>query len=646
MAWLTLLDASLAFGMAPLLDHAELAIERGERIGLIGRNGSGKSSLLAVLAGERALDDGQIVRATGQRIAFVRQESAFPADATIREVLAEGLDDLRQARDTFELLSAEAEPSAATAERLTALSHFLEQRAGWAWEGQVANALSQLGLDGDARVDTLSGGQRKRLAIAQAMVSDPDLLLLDEPTNHLDLGAIGWLEGFLLGFRGAAVVVTHDRAFLDAVSTRIVELDRGRLRSYAGNFAAYESAKAAELASEAAVNARLDRLLAQEEVWIRKGVEARRTRNEGRVRRLEALRRARAERREAIGKVKLEIARGTPSGRVIAELDGVSKAFADRVIVRDLTLTVLRGDKIGIVGPNGIGKTTLLRLMLGSLPPDTGRVRTGTQMRVAYFDQLRETLDENATLAEFISPGSEWIEVGGRRTHVMSYLADFLFPPERARAPVAMLSGGERNRLLLARHFAREANVLVLDEPTNDLDIETLDLLEQRLADYSGTVFIVSHDRRFLDNVVTSLLVAEGNGLWREYEGGITDWQAQMRVMASIADGRRALDASVRAATMKPEASRAKPPPPPATSATAPAARRKLSYREQRELDSLPATIEALEQEQSTIATRLADSSIYRREPETARTLAARAGELERLIADAYARWEALAAAQ
>ncbi|MFN3630432.1 MAG: ATP-binding cassette domain-containing protein [Casimicrobiaceae bacterium] len=637
MAWLTLTDVSLAFGLAPLLDHVDLAIERGERIGLIGRNGAGKSSLLAVLAGERTLDEGTRTVQSGLVLATVAQETRFAPEATVFDALAEGLAEIVAARKRFEARSAAGAP----ADELAALTQFLDQHGGWSWEGQIAHALTQLGLGEDTPVAALSGGQKKRLAIARALVANPDLLFLDEPTNHLDLAAIGWLEGVLTRFRGAVVVVSHDRAFLDAVVTRIIELDRGRLTSYPGNYAAYEAAKAEQLAFEATMNAKFDRLLAQEEAWIRKGVEARRTRNEGRVRRLEALRRARAARRERLGQARLEIASGAPSGRVVAELVNVSKSFGEKKIVRDLSLTVLRGDKIGLVGPNGIGKTTLLRLILGEIAPDAGRIRTGTNLRVAYFDQMREKLDESATLAEFISPGSEWIEVGGRRTHVMSYLEDFLFPPERARSPVAMLSGGERNRLLLARHFAREANVLVLDEPTNDLDIDTLDLLEEKLADYPGTVFIVSHDRRFLDHVVTSCLVAEGGGLWREYPGGITDWQAQMRVMASLTTP----GLTTAHAPAAPAATAATPPGKAAASPSAappPPARRKLSYKEQRELEELPRHIEALEREQAEIAALLADGAIYRTDATRAAELARRAAELDELILAAMTRWEAL----
>ncbi|HQA33257.1 MAG TPA: ATP-binding cassette domain-containing protein, partial [Casimicrobium huifangae] len=448
-----------------------------------------------------------------------------------------------------------------------------------------------------------------------------------------DLAAIAWLEELLRNFKGSAVIISHDRAFLDNVVTRIIELDRGKLTTFPGNYAAYETQKAAQLEFEATVNAKFDKLLAQEEVWIRKGVEARRTRNEGRVRRLEALRLTRAARRETLGRVKLEITSGAQSGKVIAELTDVSKAFGDKVIVKNFTATILRGDKVGLVGPNGIGKTTLLKLILGELAPDSGKIRTGMNMQIAYFDQMRDALDENATLGEFISPGSDWIEVGGKRTHVMTYLQDFLFPPERANAPVKMLSGGERNRLLLARHFAKEANVLVLDEPTNDLDIDTLELLEDKLANYEGTVFIVSHDRRFLDNVVTSCLVAEGNGLWREYEGGITDWQAQARVMASlVAPEQTAAPARAPAAT-------------PARNASAePAkARAKLSYKEQRELDALPGRIEALETEQTELNTLLADGAIFQSDPKRAAEAAKRVGELDELIFAAMEQWEALA---
>jgi ABC transport system ATP-binding/permease protein len=637
MALLTLHNAQLAFGLAPLLDHAEFVIESRERIGLIGRNGAGKSSLLKILAGTQSLDDGEIARESGVSAAYVPQESSFESATTVFDAVADGLADVRDMRARYEALAA----AGGDGNELANLQHDIDEREGWTWESRVEAILTQLGLNGAATMGTLSGGQRKRVTIAQALVASPDVLLLDEPTNHLDLASIAWLEDLLKNFKGSAVIISHDRAFLDNVVTRIVELDRGKLAAYPGNYAAYEAQKAAQLEFESTVNAKFDKFLAQEEVWIRKGVEARRTRNEGRVLRLLKLRDERASRRDSLGRVKMEIASGGQSGKIIAELTDVSKSFGNKLIVKDFTATILRGDKVGLVGANGIGKTTLLKLILGEIAPDSGKIRTGTNLKVAYFDQMRDGLDEGATLAEFISPGSDWIEAGNTRTHVMTYLQNFLFPTERAKAQVKMLSGGERNRLLLARHFAKEANVLVLDEPTNDLDIDTLELLEEKLANYEGTVFIVSHDRRFLDNVVTSCIVAEGNGLWREYEGGITDWQAQAKLMSSLqslslGERSRASAGEGSAVIATPDAkssqkveTRSKP---------------KLSFKEQRELDELPKKIEALEKEQTQINVQLADGSIFQTDPKRAAEISKRTGELDELILAAMTRWEALAA--
>ena len=649
MALFTLHNAHLAFGLAPLLNGADFAIETRERIGLIGRNGAGKSSLLKVLARTQVLDDGAIALQGGVRITTVPQEPVFSADTTVFEAVSNGVSRARELRDEYEKLAVEGGDE----HTLSDMQHEIDELDGWAWESKVATTLSQLSLNPDTLVSTLSGGLKKRVSIAQALVGAPDVLLLDEPTNHLDLAAIAWLETMLQSFKGSAVIISHDRTFLDNVVTRIVELDRGKLTGFPGNYSAYETQKAAQLEFEATVNAKFDKFLAQEEVWIRKGVEARRTRNEGRVRRLEALRDTREKRRDSLGRVKLEITSGAQSGKIIAELTDVCKSFGKNLIVKDFTSTILRGDKIGLVGPNGIGKTTLLKLILGELQPDSGKIRTGAKMQVAYFDQLRDGLNEEATLAEFIAPGSDWIEVGDRRVHVMTYLQDFLFSPARANAQVKMLSGGERNRLLLARHFAKEANVLVLDEPTNDLDIDTLELLEDKLANYEGTVFIVSHDRRFLDNVVTSCLVAEGNGLWREYEGGITDWQAQSKLMASLAE---AQNSGVQTAPVAKTASAspfglsssqalidatapkaAKPAP-----VVAAVSKAKLNYKDQRELDGLPAKIEALEKEQAEINTLLGEGSIFQTDPKRATTLAKRASELDELVLNAMARWEVL----
>ncbi|MCI1193106.1 ATP-binding cassette domain-containing protein [Calidifontimicrobium sp. SYSU G02091] len=621
MAVLSLTNAHLAFGHVPLLDGTGFALEAGERLGLIGRNGAGKSSLLKIAAGLEKPDDGLLQVTQGLRIRYVPQEPAFDDDATVFDAVADGVAEARELRATYE-----AHPSGVD---LDALQTRIEALDAWNWETRVATTLQRLALDGTRRIGELSGGTKKRVALAQALVALPDVLLLDEPTNHLDLDAIAWLEDLLREFRGSVIVVTHDRAFLDAVCTRILELDRGRLRSYPGNFAAYERAKEQELAAEALAHARADKLLAQEEAWIRQGVEARRTRSVARVQRLQQLRAQRAARREALGQVRLDVDAGTRSGRIVAELTDVTMRFGDKTVVDRFSATILRGDKVGLIGPNGAGKTTLLKLILGELAPTSGTVRRGTKLQVAYFDQMRSGLDLDATLADTISPGSEWIDSGGGRKHVMSYLGDFLFAPERAHVPVRTLSGGERNRLLLARLFALPANVLVLDEPTNDLDIDTLELLEQLLQDYTGTVFLVSHDRRFLDNVVTSTIAYEGDGRWREYEGGYEDWQRQRA---------RSAAATAPRPTPKPAAASPAPVPPPVAQKP-----RKLGFKEQRELDELPARIEALEAEQKAIAERLASTDLYTCEPQAVSGLQARYAQIDDELTAALERWEALA---
>ena len=624
MALLTLSNAHLAFGHVALLDGAALSVESNERIGLIGRNGTGKSSLLKILAGLEKPDDGLLQVQQGLRIAYVAQEPVFAPRINVFEAVSEGLAEVRALRERYE--------AHAPGEDLDALQTRIEALDGWTWEQRVDETLHRLRLASDALIDSLSGGNRKRVALARALVAQPDVLLLDEPTNHLDLDAIAWLEELLRAFRGSVVLITHDRAFLDGVATRIVELDRGVLRSYPGNFSAYENLKAQQLADEALANARADKLLAQEEVWIRKGVEARRTRSVARIARLERLRDQRAQRRDAVGRVRLDVDAGERSGKLVAELQHVSKAYGGRPIVRDFSATILRGDKIGLIGPNGAGKTTLLKLILGEITPDAGTVRLGTKLQVAYFDQMREALDLERSLADTISPGSEWIEIGNARKHVMSYLGDFLFAPERAHSPVKSLSGGERNRLLLARLFARPANVLVLDEPTNDLDIDTLELLEELLQDYDGTVFLVSHDRRFLDNVVTSTMAWEGDespGQWREYEGGYEDWVQQSA-------RRRALQAPAPTPVAAPKSAPAPAPAPAAKAA------RKLSYKEQRELDELPARIEALEAEQKELGELLASSALYTEAPQRVSEVQARYDQIEGLLMEALERWETL----
>lgn len=599
MALIALTNAKLAFGHHPLLDQTNLALEEGERVGLIGRNGTGKSSLLKILAGIEKLDDGLLQIQQGLRIAYVAQEPILDSKNTIFEAASEGIANIKYLRTEYETL-AQADWNEANQERLDQLQSQLDASHGWNWEQRVSEILNRLHLHSDQIIGMLSGGTKKRVALAQALVTQPDVLLLDEPTNHLDLDSITWLEGLLNEYLGSIVFITHDRSFLDQVATRIVELDRGLLRSYPGNYSRYEFVKEEELNAEALANARADKLLAQEEVWVRKGVEARRTRSVGRVARLEKLRAMRAERRNAMGQVKLSIAAGERSGKIVADLDNISKSY-QKPIVKNFTATILRGDKVGILGPNGVGKTTLLKLILGELVPDSGIVKLGTRIEVAYFDQMRESLNLEATLEDFISPGSEWVEIGNQRKHVKSYLGDFLFAPERTNSPVLTLSGGERNRLLLARLFARPANVLVLDEPTNDLDIDTLDLLEQLLQDYQGTVFLVSHDRTFLDNVVTSMIAYEGDGLWREYEGGYEDYKVQKQRSAVIISDHDPKPAEVKTPA-KPVSNRS-------------ATKSKLSSKEKIELEQLPVKIDELEQEQLLINQRLSDPEIYKNDP-------------------------------
>ncbi|MDE2414287.1 MAG: ATP-binding cassette domain-containing protein [Comamonadaceae bacterium] len=628
MALITLMGAQLAFGHVALLDHADFSLEPAERVGLIGRNGAGKSSLLKILGGLAKPDDGALSVQQGLRITYVAQEPDLASEDTVFQAAAQGLSQAIALREQY--------LSGAPGLDLDALQSQIEAWGAWNWEQRVEETLQRLHLDPQALVGALSGGTKKRVALAQALVARPDVLLLDEPTNHLDLDSIEWLEELLLAFKGSVVTITHDRSFLDRIATRIVELDRGQLRSYPGNFAQYLVQKEEQLAQEAVINARADKLLAQEEIWIRKGVEARRTRSQSRIGRLEALRANRAARREALGSVKMDIASGSQGGyqgKIVAELTRVSKAFGGKSIVRDFSATILRGDKVGLIGPNGAGKTTLLKLILGELAPDTGSVRRGNNLQVAYFDQMRNAIDLDATLEDFISPGSEWIEIGNQRKHVKSYLGDFLFSPARAHSPVRSLSGGERNRLLLARLFARPANVLVLDEPTNDLDIDTLDLLEELLQGYDGTVFLVSHDRTFLDNVVTSTIASEGDGVWREYEGGVQDWLTQSRRSRELAAATQAANKPI-----------SKNEPKPLPDKREQLQKRKLSYKEQRELEQLPGQIDALESEQKAIRDELEDGSLYARDGARAAALHQRDGEIEDLLMQALERWAELSA--
>jgi ATP-binding cassette subfamily F protein uup len=638
MALITLLDASLAFGHVPLLHHANFALESSERIGLIGRNGTGKSSLLKILAGMEHADDGTMHVQQGVRIAYVAQEPVLDTNDSIFESVQRGLAPVMKLIDDYSNCIGD----------LDVLQSQIEALDGWGWEQRVDETLHRLHLDASAKIGTLSGGNRKRVALAQALVTRPDVLFLDEPTNHLDLDSIAWLEQLLIDFKGSVVAITHDRAFLDRIATCILELDRGQLRSYPGNFAQYQINKEAQLQQEAVISAKADKLLAQEEIWIRKGVEARRTRSQSRIGRLEALRAKRSSRRDQVGRVRMEVASGAPSGKLVAELEDVCKTFVSpegvhKVIAKDFTATLLRGDKIGLLGPNGAGKTTLLKMILGELEADKGSIRRGANLQVAYFDQMRNALDLEASLEDFISPGSEWIEIGNKRQHVKSYLGDFLFSPARATSPVKSLSGGERNRLLLARLFARPANVLVLDEPTNDLDIETLELLEELLQDYEGTVFLVSHDRAFMDNVVTSIIACEATednpGFWREYEGSVQDWLTQSKRSQAIQAQNKAAELKQAPAQMK--TAPAGTPVPAAPQAT-PKTNVKRSYKEQRELDNLPTLIASLEAEQAQLRKALEDGSLFVKDPAQASSMLARDGVIETELLQALERWEAL----
>lgn len=610
MSLVTLRDAHVAFGERPLLDGAQLTVLAGERLGLIGRNGTGKSTLLAVLARHTPLDEGELQRRDGLRVALVEQEPDLPVADSLQNSL------LLRAR-------VPGATSGTPPDTVAPAAGPADERERWQMEWRLKEFLHRFSLAGTIAPMTCSGGERKRAALALALALQPDLLLLDEPTNHLDIEAIERLEQLLLNVP-AAIVITHDRAFLDRVTTRIIELDRGVLRSYPGSFTAYERRKGEELAAEEAARRRFEKFWRQEEAWIRKGVEARRTRNEGRVHRLERLRLERAARRDRLGNIRLTLDAGERSGDLVAELDAVSKRFGARPLIEGLSLRIMRGDRIGLIGANGAGKSTLIRLILGELAPDAGTVRLGTRLSVAYFDQLRTQLDPDATLAAAISPGSDWVQIGAERKHVVSYLGEFLFPAQRAKAPVSMLSGGERNRLLLARLFAGSANLIVLDEPTNDLDIESLELLEQRLQDYAGTLLLVSHDRRFLDNVVTQTLAAEGDGLWREYVGGYSDYLRQRSPERP---------ARADAAVETPAVLTMRGTPPAKTPA-------RLSYKEQRELAALPDEIETLEREQAQLSARMSTPDYHRLGGEQLRGDRKRLEELEALLLQKLARWE------
>jgi ATP-binding cassette subfamily F protein uup len=628
MPLLTLQSVCLAYGHVPLLDHVDLNLEAGDKVALIGRNGTGKSSLLRLVAGAARPDDGEVWRRPGLRLAYVPQEPPLEATQTVFDTAAEGLGEARALLGEYEAVAHALESSqdAALLARLEALGSQLETRDGWRLKSRVDMVLSRLHLPPHASLGELSGGQKKRVALARALVVEPELMLLDEPTNHLDIDSIRWLEELLAGFAGALLFVTHDRTFLDRVANRVVELDRGRLSAFPGGFRAYQARRAEQLAQETVAEDKFDKLLAQEEAWIRRGVEARRTREQWRIRRLEELRAQRAARRERLGTASIALDQGERSGKLVAELEHVSKSFGGTPVVRDFSCRILRGDKVGLIGPNGAGKTTLLKLILGELVPDSGSVRLGARLSVAYYDQFRAQLDEEATVLDTVGQGADYVEVGGERRHIMSYLGDFLFSPQGVRSPVKSLSGGERNRLLLARLFTRPANLLVLDEPTNDLDIETLELLEDLLQSYRGTVLLVSHDRTFLDNVVTQVIAWDGDATWLENPGGYEEW-------ARVLSAREAQRAAPEPEPDKP--ARREPP----ARAQRPA---RLSFKEAKELEALPARIEALEREQAELGRRLADPALYRADAPEVKRVKARYGEIEGELLQALERWTGL----
>ncbi len=633
MAVISLSNAQLAFGHVALLDHAEFSLETTERVGLIGRNGTGKSSLLKIIAGNFKLDDGLLVMQQGIKIAYVEQEPQFDPNLSVFDAVASGLGELPALLQEYEAITGQfgGDNDEALMERMHDIQVQIDAADAWSLNNTVETTLDKLNLSKDALMSTLSGGMKKRVALACALVSAPDVLLLDEPTNHLDFSSILWLEGLLRDFKGSVLFITHDRSFLDNVTTRIIELDRGKITSFPGNFTTYQVRKAEQLEVEEVEAAKFDKFLAQEEIWIRKGVKARRVRDEGRVKRLEHLRVERSARREQQGQVRLDVTTGERSGKIVAELENVSKSFGDKNVIVDFSSIILRGDKIGLIGQNGAGKTTLLKLILGQDTPDSGTIKQGTKLQIAYFDQMRSQLNDEDSLMETIAPGSDWVEINGQRKHVMSYLGDFLFAPERARSPVKSLSGGERNRLLLARLFAKPANVLVLDEPTNDLDIETLELLEELLEDYEGTVFLVSHDRTFLDNVVTQVIASEGDGRWKEYVGGYSDWEKYRTAApapSKTAIGKSEQKAAAASATSTP---------------AAPAKPKKLSYKEQKELDDLPGLIAKMEDEQKTISDRLADQDLYKKsKADDIRKMNERFAELDDLLMAAMEKWDSL----
>ena len=628
MPLLRLNKVSLAFGHKALLDSIDLELQRGERVCLVGRNGEGKSSLMRVLSGEVVPDDGEVWIRPGMRIAYLAQEVGMDSNDTVFDVVAAGLSGLGKLVSDYHHTVTELEHSddPAILEKLSVLQQALEAANGWQLEQRVETVLSRLELDSDAVFHSLSGGWRRRVMLARALVCDPDVLLLDEPTNHLDIEAITWLEEFMVDYAGALLFVSHDRAFVRRLSTRIIELDRGQLTSWPGSYDDYVRRKAEQLEVEARHNALFDKKLSQEETWIRQGIKARRTRNEGRVRALKVLREQHSERRNRTGSARLQLDGGEQSGKLIFEAENVSLSFGENTVISDLSTTILRGDRIGIIGPNGVGKSTLIKVLLGELEPTSGQVRRGTRQQVAYFDQQREQLNADKSVMDNVADGSQHVLVNGRDRHVASYLRDFLFPAERLQSPVSTLSGGERNRLLLARLFAKPANLLVMDEPTNDLDVETLELLEELLMDYHGTLLLVSHDRAFLDNVVTSTLVFEGAGTVGEYVGGYSDWvrhkkSADAKPISTTKSGASIKNTSEQAGAAKTN---------------------KLSYKDQRELEALPGKIEQLETEQAQLQAAMGGPDFYQQSHEQVNETLERLQAAKEELEACYGRWEAL----
>ena len=627
MALIKLESACLAYGHVPLLDKVDLQIDAGERVCLVGRNGAGKSTLMRVMEGQAELDDGAVWKKPDLRVGILSQEVPQLDDLTVYDVVAGGFDRMGKVIADYHHVLHEMETDFSDAQnnKLARLQDEIDSNDGWNLEQRITSVITKLELPEDALMGSLSGGYKRRVMLARALVLEPELLLLDEPTNHLDVEAIQWMEDFLLNFNGAVLFITHDRTFLRHLATRIVELDRGKITSWPGNYDTYIKTKEERAVIEEQQNALFDKKLAQEEVWIRQGIKARRTRNEGRVRSLEALRKERSERLNKVGNVNLQIEKGTSSGKVVAEAENISKSFGDKVIVKSLSTKIMRGDRIGILGPNGVGKSTLLKMLLGELESDTGSVTLGTKLSVAYFDQQRAVLDPEKTVADNLNFGSDTITINGRSRHVMSYLQDFLFPPARVRSPVKSLSGGERNRLLLARLFIQPANLLVLDEPTNDLDVETLELLEELLCNYDGTLILVSHDRTFLDNVVTSTLAFEGNGVVNEYVGGYDDWLRQSKERYANKKNGSSNNKKIENNEVKSEKKKVK-----------------LSYKDQFELDTLPQKIESLESEQTEIQNKIAEPDFYQQDKKDIDNILTRLGEVEKELETTYQRWEEL----